>query len=78
MLLVLVAPWVGWNLHRFDKPVYLSSNIGLALAGSNCDPVYSGGGIGLTYLAPPCTLATRPKGDQSDEAHALQAARSTT
>jgi 4-amino-4-deoxy-L-arabinose transferase-like glycosyltransferase len=69
---VLVGPWVGWNLARFDRPVYLSSNIGLALAGSNCDRVYSGGGIGLTSLAPPCTLEHAPPGDQSVEAHALQ------
>jgi 4-amino-4-deoxy-L-arabinose transferase-like glycosyltransferase len=71
-VVVIVGPWVGWNLARFDEPVYLSSNVGLALAGSNCGPVYSGGAIGLTSLEPPCTLRHRPPGDQSVESRALQ------
>ena len=34
---LVVAPWVVYNLSRFDQPVFLSTNDGLALAGSNCD-----------------------------------------
>ena len=38
---LVVAPWVVYNMTRFDEPMFLSTNDGLALAGSNCDPVYS-------------------------------------
>jgi 4-amino-4-deoxy-L-arabinose transferase-like glycosyltransferase len=59
---VLVTPWVGYNLARFDEPTYLSTNDGIALLGSNCDSVYFGDGIGLTDLK---CLGSNPRGDQS-------------
>jgi Dolichyl-phosphate-mannose-protein mannosyltransferase len=59
---VLVTPWVGYNLARFDEPTYLSTNDGIALLGSNCDSVYFGDGIGLTDLK---CLGPNPRGDQS-------------
>jgi 4-amino-4-deoxy-L-arabinose transferase-like glycosyltransferase len=59
---VLIAPWVGYNLARFDEPTYLSTNDGIALIGSNCDSVYFGDGIGLTDLK---CLGGNPRGDQS-------------
>ncbi|HEV8206469.1 MAG TPA: glycosyltransferase family 39 protein [Acidimicrobiia bacterium] len=59
---VLIAPWVGYNLARFDEPTYLSTNDGIALLGSNCDSVYFGDGIGLTDLK---CLGPNPRGDQS-------------
>jgi 4-amino-4-deoxy-L-arabinose transferase-like glycosyltransferase len=59
---VLIAPWVGYNLVRFDEPTYLSTNDGIALLGSNCDSVYFGDGIGLTDLK---CLGPNPRGDQS-------------
>ena len=59
---VLIAPWVGYNLARFDEPTYLSTNDGIALIGSNCDSVYFGDGIGLTDLK---CLGPNPRGDQS-------------
>jgi 4-amino-4-deoxy-L-arabinose transferase-like glycosyltransferase len=63
---VVVAPWVAYNLSRFKDPVFVSTNDGLALAGSNCDHVYYGSAIGLTYLQPPCIDVPEPKGlDQS-------------
>jgi 4-amino-4-deoxy-L-arabinose transferase-like glycosyltransferase len=59
---VLIAPWVGYNLYRFDEPTFLSTNDGIALIGSNCDSVYYGDGIGLTDLK---CLRGNPRGDQS-------------
>jgi 4-amino-4-deoxy-L-arabinose transferase-like glycosyltransferase len=59
---VLIAPWVGYNLARFQEPTYLSTNDGIALLGSNCDSVYYGDGIGLTDLK---CLGPNPRGDQS-------------
>jgi 4-amino-4-deoxy-L-arabinose transferase-like glycosyltransferase len=59
---VVIAPWVGYNLYRFDEPTFLSTNDGIALVGSNCDSVYFGDGIGLTDLK---CLRGNPRGDQS-------------
>jgi hypothetical protein len=44
---VIVSPWIGYNLSRFEDPVFLSTSDGPALAGTNCDPVYSGPLIGF-------------------------------
>lgn len=45
--MVLVAPWVGYNLARFRHPVFLSSQLETTLAGSNCDDTYYGRDMGL-------------------------------
>jgi 4-amino-4-deoxy-L-arabinose transferase-like glycosyltransferase len=63
---VVVAPWVGYNMSRFEKPTFVSTNDGLALAGSNCDHVYFGSATGLTFLEPPCIDIPEPPGDQSE------------
>jgi hypothetical protein len=63
--LAVIGPWVGYNLARFDERTFVSTNDGIALVGSNCDPVYYGTAIGLTYLAPPCLDPTGLKGDES-------------
>jgi 4-amino-4-deoxy-L-arabinose transferase-like glycosyltransferase len=39
---LVVAPWVGYNLSRFQKPVFISNGLGLTLDSANCDAVYSG------------------------------------
>ncbi|HEY1741496.1 MAG TPA: glycosyltransferase family 39 protein, partial [Acidimicrobiia bacterium] len=52
---VLLVPWSVYNSTRFHDRVFISTNDGLALAGSNCASAYSGSGIGLTSLVPPCT-----------------------
>jgi 4-amino-4-deoxy-L-arabinose transferase-like glycosyltransferase len=35
-----VAPWVSYNLLRFERPVLLSTNAGNTLLGANCDSTY--------------------------------------
>jgi hypothetical protein len=40
--LVPVAPWVLYNLGRFEEPVLLSNADGDVLLGANCDATYSG------------------------------------
>src|SRR5262249_2347692 len=37
---VLVFPWTGFNLSRFDRPVFISSGLGVMLASANCDTTY--------------------------------------
>ena len=67
-------PWIGYNLSRFEDPTLISTNDGLALSGSNCDPVYHGAGTGLTSFDPAstCVLEPPPPGDQSEVATAYR------
>ena len=41
-VVLVVAPWVGFNLARFSQPVFMSDNLGSTLAFSNCPTAYSG------------------------------------
>jgi len=58
----VMLPWVAYNMSRFDEPVFLSTNDGIALLGSNCETVYNGSDTGLTDLN---CLKGNPRGDQS-------------
>jgi hypothetical protein len=42
----VLAPWVGANLLRFERPVLLTTNDGTTLLGANCHETYYGAGIG--------------------------------
>jgi 4-amino-4-deoxy-L-arabinose transferase-like glycosyltransferase len=64
----VIVPWVAFNMTRFEKPTFLSTNDGIALLGSNCDTVYYGARMGLTSVAGPdnCLPVPPPSGDQSE------------
>ena len=55
--MLVVGPWVAFNLARFKDPVYISTNDGVTLAGANCDSGYYGTTIGL-WTALPCLYTT--------------------
>jgi len=61
---LIVGPWVGFNLSRFDEPTAISTNDGIAILGSTCDAVFFGHAIGLTNLHV-CIPKRAPAGDQS-------------
>ena len=42
----VLAPWVTFNMVRFERPVVLTTNDGTTLLGANCPDAYSGGVIG--------------------------------
>ena len=44
--LIVIGPWVGYNLTRFKQPVTLSTNAGGTLAAANCHSTYYGDLIG--------------------------------
>jgi Dolichyl-phosphate-mannose-protein mannosyltransferase len=53
----VLAPWVLFNLSRFDTPAPLSTAVGEAMASANCDTVYYGsqlGGAGLNFYSADC------------------------
>ncbi len=43
---LLIAPWVGYNLSRFDEPEFISSGLGVTLAVTHCDTTYYGKQLG--------------------------------
>ncbi len=59
---LVVAPWVGFNLARFEKPTFVSTNDGLTMLAANCDPSYYGATLGSGDIA---CADHRPKGDPS-------------
>ncbi len=74
--LVIVGPWVGYNMSRFDDPVFISSGFGVTLASSNCAQLYSGPTEG--YWSLECAVAVKqqvadPRHDESVQGAAAQA-----
>jgi hypothetical protein len=69
--LVVVAPWVGYNLSRFRDPVFISSGLGVTLASANCSTTYGGPFEG--YWSYPCALAAPIKPDVDESVQAAEA-----
>lgn len=68
---LFMAPWVGFNLSRFDEPVFVSTGLGFAMKVSNCDLTYDGPYLG--YWRYPCGIAQEPvSGDASTDDVALR------
>ncbi len=63
---LLMAPWIGFNLTRFQKPVLMSNGIGSVLMVANCDQTYSGPFFG--YWSINCAAGLENlKGDESQK-----------
>ncbi len=56
---LVVAPWVGYNLSRFQKPAFISAGLGVTMASADCATTYSGSNEG--YWSMPCALAYSPQ-----------------
>ncbi|MCU4182923.1 glycosyltransferase family 2 protein [Acidiferrimicrobium sp. IK] len=63
--LLALAPWVGYNMTRFDTPVFVSDGLGVTLASANCDRTWYGADAG--YWSMPCSAAV-PYNPAADEA----------
>lgn len=63
---VVVAPWVGWNLARFDRPVLISDGLGLTLALTECNQAWYGNYTGWSVFACGVRTQTGDTGDESD------------
>jgi 4-amino-4-deoxy-L-arabinose transferase-like glycosyltransferase len=61
----LVGPWVGFNMTRFAKPVFISDGLGVTLASANCNTTWYGTFTG--YWSIGCSLAadTDPRADEA-------------
>ncbi|MEE9417803.1 MAG: glycosyltransferase family 39 protein [Acidimicrobiales bacterium] len=47
---LVVMPWIGYNLSRFEEPVYLSIGLDYSLVQGNCDESYSDDLLGYYWL----------------------------
>ncbi len=63
--LLVMAPWVGFNLSRFNHPEYLSDESGVTLVAANCRQTYFGARLG--YWSFPCSTSVHVSGDESDQ-----------
>jgi len=63
---LLMAPWLGYNLTRFQKPVLMSNGIGSTLMVANCDQTYHGELFGYWYFGCAAGLQNL-KGDESQQ-----------
>ncbi len=73
--LLVIAPWIGYNLSRFNKPVLFSTNLGATLAAANCNAVYYGPDMGFKNyecLHQATVAATTPGMDESELDAALR------
>src|SRR4051794_5701327 len=79
MSLVIMGPWVGYNLTRFEHRVLLSNGLGATLQGGSCDTTFYGSDIGYwAYCpgsndvaripAPPASTLARWKADPASAA----------
>jgi 4-amino-4-deoxy-L-arabinose transferase-like glycosyltransferase len=50
----VLVPWTARNLVRLDAFVPVSNNLGTALDGANCDPMWHGETVGLWAFEPQC------------------------
>jgi hypothetical protein len=51
---LVIGPWVGYNLSRFPRPVFITDRLGLTLASANCPIAWSGPYAG--YWSQTCAL----------------------
>jgi 4-amino-4-deoxy-L-arabinose transferase-like glycosyltransferase len=63
---LVVGPWVGYNLSRFNRPVFLSTGDGAVLAGANCPAAYSGPLAGMWAFSCVAHADGPAHGDVSD------------
>lgn len=57
---LLIAPWVGYNLSRFEEPEFISSGLGVTLAVTHCDDTYHGEQLGWWSLGCAASLPDQP------------------
>jgi len=52
---LVIGPWVGFNLSRFQKPVFITTGLGVTMASADCATTFAGPLEG--YWWQPCALA---------------------
>jgi len=70
---VVVAPWVGYNMSRFRDPTFISSGLGITLASANCATTYGGPLEGYWSVGCALDVPVDQHADQSVQAAQYQA-----
>lgn len=74
---LLMAPWVLYNVGRFQHPVYISTNLGMAVLLGSCDATYYGAEFGYwTWECVDPVDTTKVQDDSESERMLSAAARS--
>jgi 4-amino-4-deoxy-L-arabinose transferase-like glycosyltransferase len=63
--LLVVAPWIGFNMSRFRDPVFISTGLGATLASTDCAETWSGPLIGYWSFTCEGEAPDDPKLDES-------------
>lgn len=63
LVVAVISPWVIRNLLTFERPVTLSTGLGITLTYANCDATYSGEFLGSWSF--PCIKPAPDEADQS-------------
>jgi 4-amino-4-deoxy-L-arabinose transferase-like glycosyltransferase len=58
VIAVVIGPWVAFNLTRFERPTFISTNDGLALRAANCTQTYYGDHFGWVDVFEPCAVSS--------------------
>ncbi len=64
---MVLAPWVGWNLVRFEHPVALASGLDISLAYAQCDDTWYGPHTGYWNVFCGAEIARDPGNEFADE-----------
>lgn len=64
-VVLVIAPWVGFNLSRFSHPVFISDRFGVTVAAANCDPMWHGPLRGFWSMQCASDAAAGVRGDES-------------
>jgi 4-amino-4-deoxy-L-arabinose transferase-like glycosyltransferase len=61
-MVAVIGPWVGYNLSRFEKPVFMTDHWGTVLKAASCDEAWYGEYRGWYWFC----QKTQPPGDYSE------------
>ena len=64
---MVIGPWMGWNLVRFEHPVTMASGIDLSLAYAQCDDTWYGTNTGYWNLFCASNIGDAPENRLKDE-----------
>ncbi len=70
-VVLIIAPWVGYNLSRFQEPTYISTGLGVTLASANCDDTWYG--TGEAYWSMNCVVQMHLDTSKDESAQSAEA-----
>jgi hypothetical protein len=69
---MVLGPWVGWNMVRFEHPVTLATGLDISLAYAQCDDTWYGPNTGYWNVFCGAEIANDPANELADESEVGQ------